>query len=112
MSLSAFAEENAHDLLAPPTSGLHSGKEVGDNEMEDAALSKCCFIRTSSFRKTMRRKKSERNKKSDQGRHIVLSLLEELLESVVENPLARTSVEDITEGGCIDAYIPRSPPMR
>ena len=109
MSLSVFAEENAHDLLAPPTIGLHSGKEVGDNEMEDAALSKCCFIRTSSFRKTMRRKKSERNKKSDQGRHIVLSLLEELLESVVENPLARTSVGDITEGGCIDAYFPRSP---
>ena len=109
MSLSAFAEENAHDLLAPPTSGLHSGKEVGDNEMEDAALSKCCFIRTSSFRKTMRRKKSERNKKSDQGRHIVLSLLEELLESVVEKPLARTSVGDGTDAGCIDTYFPRSP---
>ena len=83
MSLSVFAEENAHDLLAPPTSNLHSEKGLGDSEMEDAALSKCCFIRTSSFRKTMRRKKSERNKKSDQGRHTVLSLLEELLESVV-----------------------------
>ena len=83
MSLSVFAEDNAHDLLAPPTSDLHSGKEVGDHEMEDPALSKCCFIRTSSFRKTMRRKKSERNKKTDQGRHVVSSLLEELLESIV-----------------------------
>ena len=109
MSLSAFAEENAHDLLAPPTSGLHSGKEVGDNEMEDGALSKCCFIRTSSFRKTMRRKKSERNKKSDQGRHIVLSLLEELLESVVEKPSARTSVGDGTDAGSINRYFPTSP---
>ena len=109
MSLSVFAEDNAHDLLAPPTSGLHSGKEVGGNEMEDAALSKCCFIRTSSFRKTMRRKKSERNKKLDQGRHVVLSLLEELLESVVEKPLERTSVGDGTDAGFIDTYFPTSP---
>ena len=108
MSLSVFAEENAHDLLAP-TSVLHSGKDVVDNEMEDAAPSKCCFIRTSSFRKTMRRKKSERNKKSDSGRHIVSSLLEELLESVVEKPLARTSVGDVTDAGCIDTYFPSSP---
>ena len=112
MSLSVFAEENAHDLLAPPTNGRHSGKEVGGNEMEDAALSKCCFIRTSWFRKTMRRKKSERNKKSDQGRHIVLSLLEELLDSVVEKPLARTSVGDVMDAGCSDTYFPTSPTIQ
>merc|ERR1719206_1114525 len=57
----------------------------------------------------MRRKKSERNKKSDQGRHTVLSLLEDLLESVVEKPLARTSVGDGTDTGCIATYFPTSP---
>ena len=59
-------------------------EEEGDKD--EAFSAKCCFIRTSSFRRTMRGKKSGRCKKSEQSRNLVSSLLGDILEMVVERP--------------------------
>ena len=83
--------------LARSTSDLQHGGGVVEEEgdKDDAFSSQCCFIRTSSFRRTMRGKKSGRCKKRERSRNLVSSLLDDILELVVEKP----AVKVLLEGG-------------
>ena len=83
--------------LARSTSDLQHGGGVVEEEgdKDDAFSSQCCFIRTSSFRRTMRGKKSGRCKKRERSRNLVSSLLDDILELVVEKP----AVMVLLEGG-------------
>ena len=82
--------------LARSTSDLGHGGGVVEEEgdKDDAISSKCCFIRTSSFRRTMRGKKSLRCKKLERSRNLVSSLLDDVLELVVERPALKVLLED------------------
>ena len=72
--------------LVRSSSDIQHGVGVEDEEggKDDALSSKCCFIRTSSLRRTIRGKKSGRCKKMERNRDLVLSLLGEIIESVEE----------------------------
>ena len=87
----------------------HGGGEVAeDGARDDAPLSKCCFIRTSSLRRTMRGKKSVRCKKLERSRNLVSSLLDDILELVVERPPFKVLLEEASDGKDSIRFSPQS----
>ena len=90
--------------------GEHGGKEVEEEDggNDDAPSSKCCFIRTSSLRRTMRGKKSVRCKQSERSRNLVSSLLDDILELAVERPASKVLLEEASEGKDSIRFSPQS----
>ena len=110
----SFIEELAQldkTQLVRSTSDIHHDgreEEEGDGGNDDAPSSKCCFIRTSSFRRTMRGKKSVRCKKLERSRNLVSSLLDDILELAVETPASKVLLEEAPGGKGLTSISPQS----
>ena len=97
--------------LARSTSDIQLGGRVVEEEeggKDDELSSKCCFIRTSSLRRTMRGRKSGKCKKLEQSRNMVSNLLDDILNLVVERPALKIVLEEAPDGNNSTKFFPQS----